>query len=57
VVVYDWNSNGEHSLIGEFFTTLRALLDEPHARKFTVIHPEKKVLYFIYTIQNINYIF
>jgi hypothetical protein len=39
VACYDWNSNGNHSLIGEFFITLRQL-SEGHA-VFQCVHPEK----------------
>lgn len=42
VVCYDWNRSGNHSLIGEFYSSLRALLDESSTRQFTCIHPQKK---------------
>lgn len=39
---YDWNSSGNHEIIGEFFTDLKTLLDESSNRKFRLIHPKKK---------------
>ncbi|PSN40823.1 Copine-8 [Blattella germanica] len=43
VVCFDWNSSGKHSLIGEFFVTLRQLSEGPcPANIFHCIHPEKQ---------------
>ncbi|XP_069668660.1 copine-8-like [Periplaneta americana] len=43
VVCYDWNSSGKHSLIGEFYVTLRQLSEGPSTNNvFQCIHPEKK---------------
>ena len=41
VTCYDWNSNGKHSLIGEFFITLHQL-SEGHS-VYQCVHPEKLV--------------
>lgn len=41
VACFDWNSNGKHSLIGEFFITLHQL-SEGHSG-FQCVHPEKLV--------------
>ncbi|XP_050440402.1 copine-8-like [Adelges cooleyi] len=40
VICFDWNSSGDHSLIGEFYTTLKGLL-EPNAT-FKCINEKKK---------------
>ncbi|XP_021935890.1 copine-8-like isoform X2 [Zootermopsis nevadensis] len=43
VVCYDWNMSGNHSLIGEFFVTLRQLSEGPSVSNiFKCIHPEKQ---------------
>mgnify|MGYP002716305599 CR=1 FL=1 len=43
IVCWDWNSSGNNSLIGEFYTTLRELSEsEPGLKKIPLIHPDKK---------------
>ncbi|KAJ9595947.1 hypothetical protein L9F63_012840 [Diploptera punctata] len=43
VVCYDWNASGKHSLIGEFFVTLRQLSNGPCPENiFQCIHPKKQ---------------
>ncbi len=44
VECYDHNNSGNHSLIGEFYFTVRQLLDGPGpSNEFDVINPKKKV--------------
>lgn len=41
---WDWNNSGQHSLIGEFYTTLKVLTEGPGAtNRYKLIHPEKQV--------------
>lgn len=43
-VCWDWNNSGRHSLIGEFYVTLKTLaqaVDQPS--RFKLIHPELQV--------------
>uniref|UniRef100_A0A1B6LVM2 Copine-3 n=1 Tax=Graphocephala atropunctata TaxID=36148 RepID=A0A1B6LVM2_9HEMI len=43
LVCYDWNKSGRHSLIGEFYTTLKQLAEGPGpSNRFKLIHPEKQ---------------
>lgn len=42
-ICFDWNSSGDHSLIGEFHTNLKSLLN-PNAA-FKCINGKKKVNY------------
>ncbi|KAK6635208.1 hypothetical protein RUM44_000459 [Polyplax serrata] len=45
VVCWDWNSNGNHGLIGEFYVTVRELSETTPGyshKKIPVINPEKK---------------
>lgn len=42
-VCWDWNASGNHSLIGEFYTTLRELSQGPcDVTKYFLINPKKK---------------
>ena len=44
VICYDRESDGDHKLIGEFYVTLRQLIQGPGpSNVFQCIHPEKKV--------------
>lgn len=41
---WDWNNSGQHSLIGEFYTTLKVLTEGPGStNRYKLIHPEKQV--------------
>jgi len=42
VECFDWNSNGSHDLIGEFFTTLAELEQANAGKTFSLVHPKKK---------------
>ncbi|KAF6201803.1 hypothetical protein GE061_004198 [Apolygus lucorum] len=41
VICYDWNRSGNHDLIGEFYTTLRDMIDPSTSNASTLIHPDK----------------
>ncbi|BES98349.1 Copine [Nesidiocoris tenuis] len=41
VLCYDWNRSGNHDMIGEFYTTLRDMLDPSTSNAYTLIHPDK----------------
>jgi hypothetical protein len=44
VLCCDWNSNGDHSHIGEFYCTLRQLSEGPSGSNvFQCVHPKKQV--------------
>lgn len=44
VSCYDWNASGNHSFIGEFYTTLKELNQGGVASSFPCVNQEKKVL-------------
>lgn len=39
---YDWNKNGSHEIIGEFYTTLAELEQCSAGKTWTLAHPKKK---------------
>ncbi|XP_014261553.1 copine-8-like isoform X2 [Cimex lectularius] len=41
-VCYDWNRSGNHQLIGEFYTTLKDLLDQSTPSNYLLINPDKQ---------------
>ncbi|XP_073974239.1 copine-8-like isoform X2 [Rhodnius prolixus] len=43
MVCYDWNRSGNHSLIGEFYTNLRDMLDQNTPNSYVLIHPDKQL--------------
>ncbi|XP_063694395.1 copine-3-like isoform X2 [Bolinopsis microptera] len=42
VECYDWDSDGSHDLIGQFFTTLAELEQTNPGKQFALVHPKKK---------------
>ena len=56
-VCWDWNSSGNHSLIGEFYTTLRDLTKGPgDSTIFSLVNPEKKKNHHIVIPARLNWI-